>query len=101
MLACVSNVSNPSELRTLIKELGLAGYIDLVGACLFPGMMIVPNPVLQVPDGAGCVEGACWTRVCFELVVIRKHNLLPECPGRSEAHLDGLDGPAFLVELYE
>jgi hypothetical protein len=67
MLTGISNIANPRKLRTIVKQLRLKPRIVFAVPRVLSRMLLVPNPVLDVPRGKGCADSVPPAGVRFEL----------------------------------
>src|SRR5271165_3030404 len=91
MLSCVRNVANPGKLRAANKNLLLKWPVIFTMAGVFPRMLVVPNPVLDVPCRQGSYHCVPATGFCLKMLVCGQDNFIPKFFSRRKAEIDVLD----------
>jgi len=77
MLTCISNITNPRKLGTIVKQFLPKLLIVFAVPRVLSWMVFMPYPVLDLPRENRCDDSVRPARVRFELLVTRQDNFVP------------------------
>ena len=91
MFTCIGNVANPLKLRAVEKQLLLKRLVIFAVAGVLARMLVVPNPVLDMPRREAGHDRFAATGFRLKTLIGRQHNLIPKFLRGRETEIDVLD----------
>src|SRR5580704_15694171 len=93
MLTCIGNVTNPLKLRAIEKQHLLKGFVIFAVARVLARMLVVPNPVLDMPRRKGGHDCLAATGFRLKTLVGGQHNFIPKFSRGRETEVHILNNP--------